>query len=183
MTSEEGLVGLHTLHRGRAVGLQICLPSCFCPRTGARAACDSAFPCSGSECCLRCWSSRPCCHHSLVTPVYKRGDAQVTTANCRPISVTEPLSRLYAKLLNDRLVSFTETCNLRSPTSAGFRPGLSTTHQMIMLQHVADNARTRIPVYCCFIDLKSAYGVGPRDALWEVTSTDLAFMAKCLLQY
>ncbi len=70
-------------------------------------------------------AGHPFCYSSLVTPVFKRGDPG-DPANYRPIAVTEPLSRLYATVLNARLVSFTEECHLRDPTQVGFRPGKST---------------------------------------------------------
>jgi hypothetical protein len=43
----------------------------------------------------------------LVTPVYKKGDAY-DTGNYRPIAVGESLMRLYANVLNSRLVSYLE---------------------------------------------------------------------------
>ncbi len=45
---------------------------------------------------------------SMVTPLYKKGDA-TDTAHHRPIAVGEPAMRLLGILLNDRLVGFTET--------------------------------------------------------------------------
>ncbi|DBB04138.1 TPA: hypothetical protein ACH3X1_013186 [Trebouxia sp. C0004] len=44
---------------------------------------------------------------SLVTPIFKNSDATDTT-NYRPKAVGEPLSRLYASILVQRLVHFTE---------------------------------------------------------------------------
>lgn len=105
-------------------------------------------------------------NRSLVTPVFKRGDPG-DPANYRPIAVTEPLSRLYATVLNARLVSFTEECHLRDPTQVGFRPGKSTIHQVFALQHFVDAATPKRPLFCCFLDLKSAYDRVPRQALWQ----------------
>ena len=65
---------------------------------------------------------------SLVTPIFKTGDVTRTT-NYIPIAVCEPLSKLYASILVQRLVNFTEQHALRSPTQAGYRPGHSTIHQ------------------------------------------------------
>ena len=188
ITTEEVLVGLHKLHNGRAVGLH------GYPAELLRAAQPVAVPGQPPEphvlaplltqvlnAAFDAGHLPRTVNHSLVTPVFKRGDVG-DTANYRPISVTEPLSRLYATILNDRLVSFTEECNLRAPTQAGFRPGLSTAHQIFTLQHFADNATTGSPVYCCFLDLKSAYDVVPRDARSGRSSADLAFRAKCWLQ-
>ena len=52
---------------------------------------------------------------SLVTPVFKHGHA-TDTANYRPISVGEPISRLYANIMIQRLVTYTEQQQLRSAT-------------------------------------------------------------------
>ena len=94
---------------------------------------------------------------SLVTPIYKKGDA-TDASNYRPIAVGEPISRLYASILVQRLQQHTEEHSLRSPTQAGYHPGHSTNHQTFTLQHVIDKHKgLRSPLYLCFVDLKSAY--------------------------
>ncbi len=60
---------------------------------------------------------------SLVTPVFKHGDA-TDTANYGPISVGEPISKLYASIMVQRLVKYTEQQQLRSPTQTGYRPSI-----------------------------------------------------------
>ena len=94
---------------------------------------------------------------SLITPIFKEGDA-TDTANYRPIAVGEPLSRLYASILVQRLAHFAEQHDLRCPTQAGYKPEHSTIHQASVLQHVIDkHRRLKTPLYLCFADLKSAY--------------------------
>ena len=103
---------------------------------------------------------------SLITPIHKRGDA-TELGNYRPIAVGEPLLRLFAALLNARLVAYTVSMGLRAPMQAGFRPGLSTVHQIFALQHLVDHARLhKQPLFCCFLDLKGAYDRVPRRVLW-----------------
>ena len=105
---------------------------------------------------------------SLVTPVFNRGDA-TDTANYRLIAVGEPLSRLYASILAQRLVQYTEQQHLRSPTQAGYRPEHGTIHQTFVLQHVIDKHRRRkSPLYLCFVDLKSAYDRVQWQMLWDL---------------
>ena len=103
---------------------------------------------------------------SLVTPIFKAGD-MTQPSNYRPIAVGEPLSRLYASVLAQRLVAYTEEHQLRSPTQAGYRPEHSTIHQSFVLQHVIDKHRHRqAPLYLCFVDLKSAYDRVQWPLLW-----------------
>ena len=104
---------------------------------------------------------------SLVTPVYKKGDP-FDTSNYRPIAVTEPIMRLYAGILNARLVQFTEQEHLRAESQTGFRPELATTHQLMALQHfISESHHARTPLYACFLDLKGAYDKVQRPLLWQ----------------
>ena len=103
---------------------------------------------------------------SLVTPVHKRGDI-LEPDNYRPIAVTEAITRLYAYILNKRILRWTEQNNLRAACQAGFRPRLSTVHQLFALQHFVDkHLRSGEPLYTCFVDLKAAYDKVQRPLLW-----------------
>jgi len=74
---------------------------------------------------------------SLITPLLKKGDP-FDTANYRPVAVGAPMVRLYAAVLNARLMDFLEEGRLRAPTQAGFRPQLSIKHHLFALQHIID---------------------------------------------
>ena len=94
---------------------------------------------------------------SLVTPVYKRGD-QRDTASYGAIAGAEPVMRLYACILDQRLLDYTEQQALRAPSQAGFRPGLSVVHQLFTLQHLSERQRHRRQQhFVCFLDLKGAF--------------------------
>ena len=104
---------------------------------------------------------------SLVTPVFKRGD-QRSTANYRAIAVGEPVLRLYAGILNQRLLDYTEQHGLRAPSQAGFRPQLSVVHQLFSLVHLSQRQRQRgQPLYVCFLDLQGAFDRVARPLLWQ----------------
>ena len=104
---------------------------------------------------------------SVITPILKRGDP-ADTANYRPIAVGVPLVRLYANLLNRRLMSYLEGQGLRAPTQAGFRPHMSINHHLFTLQHLIDSSRLhRRPLFACFVDLTAAYDCVQRPLLWE----------------
>ena len=52
----------------------------------------------------------------------------------------EPLCRLYAAILNRHIVSWAEEAGLRAPCQAGFRPRMSTEHQLFALRHLIDRS-------------------------------------------
>ena len=94
---------------------------------------------------------------SLVAPVFKKGD-RADPGNYRPIAVGEPLCRLYAAILNKRIVSWAEDKGIRAPCQAGFRPQMSTEQQLFALRHFIDRSKfQKQPLFAAFVDLKKAY--------------------------
>ena len=111
------------------------------------------------------------CNALLVSPVLKDSrKSALDTSNYRPIAVQEPIVRLYASVLNTRLVSYLEGAELKRPEQCGFRPNFSTLHAVFTLQHFIDRATPQQPLYCCFLDLSKAYDRVPRAFLWEALS-------------
>ena len=78
------------------------------------------------------------------------------------------IARPYARVLNARLMVFTEEQGVRAKSQTGFRPGLSTVHQLFAMQHfVAEAKHHKTPLYACFLDLKAAYDIVWRPLLWQ----------------
>ena len=56
-----------------------------------------------------------------------------------------------------------------APGQAGFRPNLSTVHQVFALRHLIDESKAkRKPLYTCFVDFSKAYDRVPRHLLWQI---------------
>ena len=100
-----------------------------------------------------------------ITPIHKGGDTN-DPGNYRGIAVGSLLAKLYASMLNVKLMGWTERWNLRARGQAGFRKDHRTTDQTFVLRTLIESARSRkVPLYSCFVDFKKAYDTIPRDKL------------------
>ena len=137
-----------------------------------------ALTCSAQSFACICWTGRLCepepytlqqkSPARAVSCLVLSGD-RASTANHRPIAVTEPVLRLYTGIILQRLSAHTEREQLRTLTQAGFRPGLSVVHQGFALQQLIDAQQQRSKkLYVCLLDLKGAYDRVNRALLWQV---------------
>ena len=65
-----------------------------------------------------------------VTPVFKKGDKQLIK-NYRPISLLPICGKILEKIIFNNLYSYLHTNNLLTKNQSGFRPGDSTTNQLL----------------------------------------------------
>jgi len=83
------------------------------------------------------WSSHTfpsCWKPATIIPIHKPGKPADSPASYRPISLTSCMSKLFERLVLNRLCYYLESKNLISPTQeAGFRPGRSTIDQILLL--------------------------------------------------
>ena len=142
-----------------------CQPSMIA--TAAEFQCFSEAYSSGVQCAFSTGAVPAPLNCSLITPVFKKGDP-FDTANYRPIAVTPPVMRLYAGILNKRLMTYAEDNDLRAESQTGFRPGHSTVHQVFALQHfISEASHRQAPLFTCFLDLTGAYDKVQRPLLWQ----------------
>ena len=67
-----------------------------------------------------------------VTPIFKKGDKQLIE-NYRPISLLPICGKILEKIIFNRLYSYLHTNNLITNNQSSFRPGDSTTNQLLYL--------------------------------------------------
>ena len=92
-----------------------------------------------------------------ITPIHKGGDTQ-DPGNYRGIAVGSLLAKLYACILNELLIKWTEQHQLRGRGQAGFRRDHRTTDQTFVVRTLIEKAKTdRQPLYSCFVNFKKAY--------------------------
>ena len=80
------------------------------------------------SCFPDCWKV------SLVVPVFKNVRKRSTAENCRPVSLLSVVSKVFEKLVNNRIVDHLEKCVLFSDFQCGFRSSRSTADLMTVVR-------------------------------------------------
>jgi exonuclease III len=102
----------------------------------------------------------------MITPIYKDGDP-LEPGNYRGITLLSIVGKVYASVLNNRLMSWCERRGVLVDEQAGFRAGRSTSGQMFTLTEIIRmRKRKHMSTFCAFIDLRKAYDRVWRDGLW-----------------
>ena len=109
----------------------------------------------------------------LITAVHKSGDKS-DMSNYRGITVGSVTAKLFAMILEQRIVSWAEDHAVKAKGQAGFRKEFRTTDNIFILRPLIDKQRrTRLKgkagkLYCCFVDFRKAFDTVPRAVLWQV---------------
>ena len=99
-----------------------------------------------------------------VTPIFKKGDKQ-RIKNYRPISLLPICGKIVEKIIFNNLYSYLNTNNLITKNQSGFRPGDSTTNQLLYLVneiHQAFENPKSLEVRAVFLDISKAF-----DEVWH----------------
>ena len=101
----------------------------------------------------------------IVFPIYKDGDKR-DPSNYRGITLLSIVGKVYAQILNDRLVRWSERHKVIVEEQGGFRPRRGCPDQLFTLVELLRN-RGKKGTYCCFIDVKKAFDRVFRAGLWD----------------
>ena len=99
-----------------------------------------------------------------VTPIIKKGDKQLIK-NYRPISLHLICGKILEKIIFNNLYTYLHTNNLITKNQSGFRPGDSTTNQLLYLLdeiHQAFDSTKSFEVRTVFLDISKAF-----DKVWH----------------
>ena len=94
-----------------------------------------------------------------VTPVHKKDDEQLTK-NDRPISLLPICAKLFERILFDNIYNYLISNNLIISNQSGFKPGDSTTNQLLHLTHVIHSpfdSSMSLEVRHVFLDMSKAF--------------------------
>jgi hypothetical protein len=72
-------------------------------------------------------------------------------------------------ILDKRLSEWAKQHGLHAKGQARFCKDYRTIDQLFILQTLIEQSKAKKkPLYCCFVDLKKAFDIMPREALWQV---------------
>ena len=99
-----------------------------------------------------------------VVPIFKKGNKQLIN-NYRPISLLPISGKSFEKITFNNLYSYLDTNNLITKNQSGFRPGDSTTNQLLYLVNEIQQAfgdPRSLEVRAVFLDISKAF-----DKVWH----------------
>ena len=99
-----------------------------------------------------------------VTPIFKKSDKQLIK-NYRPISLLPLCGKIFEKIIFNNIYTYMDKNNLITKKQSGFRPGDSTTNQLLYLVseiHEAFADPKCLEVRAVFLDISKAF-----DKVWH----------------
>jgi hypothetical protein len=112
--------------------------------------------------CPKIWSK------ALVHLIFKgRGADPLDPRAYRPISLTSCISKIFERVILNRLNQDVERKGLLEEKQAGFRSGRSTRDQTYILRKILDSRKASgQTTFLCFIDLTNAFPSTWQDGMW-----------------
>lgn len=105
----------------------------------------------------------------IITNIYKGKGERTDPGNYRGLTLMSNISKLYTKLLSDRLWQWLDENEIINCAQAGFRRQYETVDNVLVLKTIIDNSLTvkRTKTYLCFIDFEKAFDKVNRELLWS----------------
>ncbi|GFU67614.1 probable RNA-directed DNA polymerase from transposon X-element [Trichonephila clavipes] len=95
---------------------------------------------------------------AVVIPILKPGKNPTLADSHRPISLLPILSKLAEKIISARLNDYLERNNILTPEQHGFRPRLSTSHQLLrVVEYIKDAIDRNQYTAAVFLDIQKAF--------------------------
>jgi hypothetical protein len=104
---------------------------------------------------------------SIISPIYKgKNKDRKDPRSYRPISLISNPCKIFASILNKRLIEFLEENNILMEEQNGFRKGRSCLDHIFVLNSVIGmKLKEKASVFACFVDFSSAFDFVNRDLL------------------
>jgi hypothetical protein len=102
----------------------------------------------------------------IIVPIYKSGETGDTN-NYRGITLLSCLSKLFTKIVNNRLLCWSKEFDKLSDAQFGFKSGVCTIDAIFVLHNIVNSYLSEgKKLYATFVDFKKAFDCVYRDGLW-----------------
>ena len=113
-----------------------------------------------------------------MVPVFENAGERATAKNYRPVSLLSVVSKVFEKLLNNRIVDYLEKCGLFSDFQYGFRSSRSTADLLAVVSDRIDRAFNRSgATRAVALDISKAF-----DRVWHNLSV-MEFQVRYLVLF
>ena len=104
---------------------------------------------------------------AIISPLHKNGKRNNPT-NYRGISLLCTVSKIFTKILNNRLLTWAEENNKLDEGQSAYRKGRSTIDNLFTLNALGQKYLSRKGgrLYCVFVDFSRAFDSIPHAHLW-----------------
>jgi hypothetical protein len=100
-------------------------------------------------------------------PLYKGDGSQLDPDNYRLLAISSVVMKLFEKILDRRIQTWSERVGILSDLQGGFRAGRGTVDQLFILNEITAIRREQgLTTFLCFIDVSKAYDRVWRPGLW-----------------
>ncbi len=100
--------------------------------------------------------------------VFKKG-SQLEIKNYRPIALSNTISKLFVKIMTDRIMKLAEATHIIADEQQGFRPDRTCTAAILILKTLMARAsKKEEPFYLTTLDISKAYDNVNHNKLWEI---------------
>lgn len=104
---------------------------------------------------------------TIINPILKTDKDPRDPLGYRGIALISIPCKIYAHVLNQRLITWLEENQLLAEEQNGFRKNRSCVDHLYTLTNVIKNRKiAKMSTYVCFIDMKKAFDFVNRDLLW-----------------
>ena len=102
-----------------------------------------------------------------ITPIYKSGSKNCIN-NYRPVCSLSPFSKIFERVIYNRMIEYIENNDIFSKTQYGFRKGLSTENAIVdFIDEIHKGLQNREYTVAVFMDLSKAFDVLNHDILLQ----------------
>ena len=105
---------------------------------------------------------------SIIQPIFKGSGHRNDPSTYRGITIQSCITKVFCKVLNNRLRNYLEVNEIIKDEQNGFRKDRSCQDHVSSLYFLLENRKlNKLDTYACFVDFRKAFDSVTRELLWQ----------------